>query len=129
MKHFNYKIIILMFFLLIIPHKYVNASIVIVMECPNKGNPGNIITCNLKGTSDKPISSLSAKISVNGEVEFVSFTTNSIWEGNGNNGVLDLYTDVNKTSLFEIFTVTLKLGSNSNKFGTVIVSNIIYYDD
>ena len=129
MKHFNYKIIILMLFLLIIPHKYVNASSVIVMECPNKGNPGNIITCNLKGTSDKPISSLSAKISVNGEVEFVSFTTNSIWEGNGNNGVLDLYTDVNKTSLFEIGTVTLKLGSNSNKLGTVIVSNIIYYDD
>ena len=128
MKRFNYKFILILIILFIIPN-YVNASSTIILDCPNKGNPNNTITCNLKGSSDKPISSLSAKISTKEDIEFTNFTTNPIWEGNGNNGSIELYTDVNKTSLFEIGTITLKLGSTSNKVGTIIISDITYYDN
>lgn len=129
MKHFNYKFILLLL-LFIIPLNAVKASSTIVIDCPSKGNPGSTVTCNLSGVSDKYISSLSAKVSVSGDVEFVSFTTNSIWQGNGNNGTIDLYTDANKTGTFGIGTVTLKLKADgTGKTGTVMVSNVVYYDD
>ena len=128
MKHFKYNFILLIIVFFILPND-VNASSKLIIQCPDKGIINSSITCNLTGTSDKPISSLSAKISTKEDIEFISFTTNSIWEGNGDNGTIELYTDKNKTSPFEIGTITLKLGRTSNKIGTIIVSDIIYYDN
>ena len=87
-------------------------------------NPGENITCNVVGNTNGSISSLKAVIKTSG-LELVGVTTNTaLWQGDGNGGVFDLYTDTNKTGSFSIGTITLKAG---NSPGTVGFSEAVYY--
>jgi len=131
MKSIIYKIICLLVFALI-PFNVVKAdSVSLLIECANKAIPGSNMECELIGNSnERYISSLSAKITVDGNVEFVSFNTNSSWDGNGNDGIVELYTDVNKKGNFPIGTVTLKINENTNiTNGVLSVENVVFYDD
>ena len=128
MRNLYFKLIILL--LVIIPLNYVDASSEIMLECPNSGVLGSELVCSLKGYSDTYVSSLSAKLKVDGNIEFVGFNTNSIWMGDGNNGDIELYTDVNKTGEFSIGTITVRLSINDNgRNGIVLIEDISYYDD
>lgn len=127
----NYIKILLLVILMITPLKGVKAeSANIVLDCPNKISTGKTITCTISGNAtDISISSLEGKIITSGNIEIQKFTTDDIWEGNGDNGSVDLYTEENKTSNFAIGTVTLKIKDETNSEGGVItLNNFTFYD-
>jgi hypothetical protein len=99
------------------------------ISCPTNGKVNDNITCTIKGNaSSGEVSSLSATIELSSNLQFVSFNTSSIWEGNADNGVIDLYTDSNKTGNFDIGTLTVKINNNTTNPAVVTIKSIIFYD-
>ena len=108
------KIKLLCLILLIIPINIVFASgESINIICPSKTNAGSTITCQVTGHSDGKVSSLSARLTTSNQIESATFITDGIWQGNGNNGNIQLYTDVNKTGNFNIGTINIKISNNT----------------
>ena len=93
---------------------------------------GEEIKCIVSGqvSNNNQVSSLSSKINLSDDLEFVSFTTNSVWQGTGNDGDIQLYTDENKTSLFNIgeFIVKIKEGTY-NKTEFISLEETYFYDE
>ncbi len=93
-------------------------------------NAGESTTCTLSGTvSNGKISNLSGQVSLSSNLEFVSFTTDSVWQGTGDGGKILLYTDRDKEGSFGIgrFVVRAKAGvSGSNE--SISVTDIKFYD-
>lgn len=94
---------------------------------------GEELTCSITGEvmEGKSVSSLSARIGLSDNLELVSFTTDEIWEGDGENGDIQLYTAENKTSLFSVgnFVVRVKEGAEFNSSESITLSNIKFYDE
>ncbi len=72
---------------------------------------GENISCTATGTvaAESQVPALSSVIELSDNLEFVSFTTDSSWLGDGTDGKIELYTDVNKSSTFPIGTFTVKV--------------------
>lgn len=72
-----------------------------------------------------------SQIQLSDNLEFVSFTTDSIWDGNGDDGDIQLYTDSNKTSTFNIgsFVVKIKDGTINTKESISLIDNYFYDDN
>ena len=96
------------------------------------GSGGENIHCIVTGTvaSTSQVSSLSSQIRLSDNLEFVSFTTDSIWQGTGNDGNIQLYTAENKSSTFAIgsFSVKIKEGV-SNTTETIELVDNYFYDE
>lgn len=103
----------------------------LILDCPKKVNSNSNVTCTLSGYSDSNVSSLSTKLNLSNNLEFVSFTTNSIWQGGMNNGKIDVYTDNNKINQFTIGTVNIKVNesADSSKDESLLTSGSVFYDD
>ena len=69
-------------------------------------------TCSVKGTSNEEVYSISASIvdTSNATIEFI---TDSAWQGNGDEGNIQLYTDTGKKGTFNIGTLKVKLKDTS----------------
>lgn len=88
----------------------------------------NSFSCTLVGYSDKNISSLSATVSQDNDVSFLSFSKNSLWQGDGEDGKIDLYTDKDITGNFDIGTLKFNI-VDLNKDSVIInIINISFYD-
>ena len=75
-----------------------------------KLSAGESTSCTIKGTaSEGNVSSLSAKINLSSNLQLVSVTTSDIWEGNGDDGNILLYTDKVKNGEFDIGSFTIKV--------------------
>ena len=83
--------------------------------------------CTIKGTTSSAVSSLSSKLSSSGNIKISNITTSSIWQGNGDGGSIDLYTDVNKTGTFAIGTFKVTATATSGT-GSVSLANTKFYD-
>lgn len=93
---------------------------------------GDTVNCSITGTvfADNQVSSLETKIELSDNLEFVNFTTNEIWQGNGEDGFIALYTDENKTGTFEVGTFSVKMKEgivNTNEF--IKLNNSYFYDE
>ena len=122
----NHKIFLLLL-LLIIPLNNVFASD-IYAECPNGGEVGTTINCELFATSDIEISAVRTNLSVSNNLEFVSFKTDSIWQGNGDDGDIALYTYPNQSGDFKLGVVTVKIKeSNTDRTGTLYFQDVYFY--
>ena len=84
-------------------------------------------TCTLSGNSNEEISSLSARLTSNGNISISDISTSDIWQGNGLGGSIELYTDNNKIGNFEIVKFTIKTSSQPGT-GTINVNSINFYD-
>ena len=84
-------------------------------------------TCTLSGYSNEGISALSAKLSASGNIRILNISTSTIWQGDGLDGNIALYTDSNKLGNFAIATFTVKANSTVGK-GTISVSNVNFSD-
>ena len=127
-KIFNKIIIIIV--LLILPLTKASASSSINISCPNEVIQNKTIECRLTGTTDKLISAVSGKITATENIEIIKFTRDTIWQGEGDAKSFDLYTDINKTSNFNIGIISLKIKDNVIfKKETISINNIYYYDD
>ena len=69
-------------------------------------------TCSVKGTSNEEVYSISASI-VDTSNATIEFTTDSAWQGNGDEGNIQLYTDTGKKGTFNIGTLKVKLKDTS----------------
>lgn len=79
----------------------------------NKLSKGETTTCNIKANTTEGVSSISAKTDLGDNLELISFVKDSSWEGDGENGNIELYTDNNKSGNFNIGTITIKAGNES----------------
>ena len=74
--------------------------------------PGSDITCTLTGDSfSEKISSFHGELNLESNLKLESIEEDSSWEGSADGGVIDLYTDVNKSGNinFVTFTITIIL--------------------
>lgn len=90
------------------------------------------INCTVTGTvaDSSQVSALSSKLKLSDNLELVSITTDSSWQGDGEGGNIQLYTDKNKSSTFPIatFTVAIKSGV-ANADETISLENNYFYDE
>lgn len=79
----------------------------------NKLSKGETTTCTVKGNITEGVSAVSAKVDLGENLTFISFTPDSSWQGDGEEGNIELYTDNNKSGIFNIGTITVKAGNTS----------------
>ena len=85
---------------------------------------GSSTNCSITGNSDSEVSALAMSLSSGGNISLSNIVTSSIWEGNGSDGNIQLYTDSNKTGNFSIATFTVT--GNSVGSGTITVSGVMF---
>ncbi len=85
---------------------------------------GNSTNCSITGNSDSEVSALAMTLSSGGSISISNIVTSSVWEGNGSDGNIQLYTDSNKTGNFSIATFTVT--GNSVGSGTITASGVMF---
>ena len=126
-KKISYLIIFTLIVIMPINLKALTGSISI--KCDKESYSINdTATCKVTGTSDEEIKSVAAKVSA--ENLNVSFVTDSIWQGTGDDGNIQLYSDKGQTGTFNIGT--LKISAKDSSYGLVsgivTLSNVKYSD-
>lgn len=103
----------------------------ISLDCPNKVNSGQTFTCKVLGSiSSGEVSSLSAKVSLSSNLELVSFTNDGDFQGNGDDGKIELYTDNNRSGNFGIGTIKIRVKDGVyDKYEKIDVTSVKYYDE
>ncbi len=71
-------------------------------------NVSESTTCKMTGNTDEAISGLQFYLTSNDKIEIQDIKTSSIWEGDGLDGNVGLYTDENKMGTFDIGTFKIK---------------------
>lgn len=126
-KKISYLIIFTLIVIMPINIKALTGSISI--KCDKESYSINdTATCKVTGTSDEEVKSVAAKVSA--ENLNVSFVTDSIWQGTGEDGNIQLYSDKGQTGTFNIGT--LKISAKDSSYGLVsgivTLSNVKYSD-
>jgi len=98
------------------------------IECAkNELKTNESTTCTIKGKSDADVTGLSMKLSASSNLVLGQLSVDkNVWQGDGTDGFITLYTDTNKTGDFVIgtFTVTSKSeGSNDIQLNEIIFSD------
>jgi ribosomal 50S subunit-recycling heat shock protein len=105
----------------------------IVVSCDKEEiYSGDTVTCSIKGNvaSSDYVSCLSAQINLSSNLELVSFTPDSIWIGDGEDGDIQLYSDSNKTGEFNIGTIQVKSKTGLNDVTeNITISDIYFYNE
>lgn len=116
------KIIILIGIIgLIFPLKINALTGSISLTCDKtKVSPNSTINCTIKGNVNEEVSSVHAEIELGSDLTLEKVETASIWEGNGEGGTYDLYTDENKTGSFDIGSFRVKVGNVTEGANTSI---------
>lgn len=80
-------------------------------------------TCTLKGTSTEDIISVSGTLDLESTLFDITPVSSSIWQGDANEGDIQLYTDEEKTGTFDIATIKVKMkqGASLEKGASTIV--------
>ena len=116
----------IIFLLLLLMPIYVHADS-IILNCPKEVALNGEFTCELSGTSTKGITSISARASAT-NADLVEFSTkNTVWQGDGDGGHIELYNDVAPSNPFKIGTIKFKNKSNGPM--TVTVNEVSFFDD
>jgi len=98
----------------------------VILDCENKTK--DEIECKLKGRGNKyDVSNVSMRIEVSKNAELKEVKIDSIWQGSGNDGIVELYTDVDKKGTFNIGTFKIK--KKDNKKVKISLNRIIYFDE
>ena len=87
---------------------------------------GGTTTCTISGTASAGVSVVSAKLSSSGGISISEITSASIWQGDGEGGNFELYTDENKTGTFQIGS--FKVTANSAGTGTITFGSVEFGD-
>lgn len=85
---------------------------------------GSSTSCTVTGYSDSEVSALAMNLSSGGTISISNIVTSSIWQGNGSDGNIQLYTDSNKSGNFSIATFTVS-GNNAGN-GSITASGISF---
>lgn len=74
-------------------------------------NPGGTTDCTIIGNITEEVSAVSMDLKLGSNLTLEKITPSSAWQGDGEGGDIDLYTDTNKKGKFEIATFTIKAAS------------------
>ena len=97
-----------------------------------KLKPNEETTCSVKANTNDEVSAVGARIVLGSNLTLTSVTTDSAWQGDGNDGNIQLYIGENKKGNFNIATFKVKAGSVNTGADTIkeddyiIVDNIKY---
>ena len=90
---------------------------------------GDVINCTVSGDKfDDKISSFHAQISLEEGLDLLKVTKDSIWQGDCENGIVDLYTDVNKSGKVNLFTFQFKVKNKNSSISNISVLDIAVGD-
>lgn len=90
-----------------------------------KLKPNEETTCSVKANTNEDVSAVGARITLGSNLTLTSVTTDSSWEGNGDDGNIQLYIDNNKKGNFNIATFKVKAGSvNTGADTSVSLSDV-----
>lgn len=85
---------------------------------------GGSTTCTLSGFSSEEVSGISAQLSSSGGVSISNISILSDWQGDGEDGNIELYIEDNKSGGFGIATFTV----NVNGEGSISVGDVSFSD-
>lgn len=111
----------------IIPLNEVFASSELNISCPAGGIVGSVINCEILSKNDVEISAVKTNLMLSDNLEFVSFNKDSVWQGDGSNGEISLYTYPNLNGDFRLGTVSIRIKNESSKTGTITLGDIYFY--
>ena len=106
-KKLCYLILLSLMVIIPINAKALTGSVSITCDKESYGM-NDTATCSVKGTSNEEVYSISALVS-NSSYANIEFTADSSWQGNGDEGNIQLYTDTGKKGTFNIGTLKVKL--------------------
>lgn len=120
---------IVLFIILLITPFCVKANSVLV-TCDNDIVKGTSLKCSINGVAEGIVSAVSAKVRTGSNIKFNSFIPNSSWQGDGEEGKIDVYTASDMTGNFVIGTLNFDVtsiyeGGNS----TITIDSIFFYDE
>lgn len=123
-----YKKVLLFFILLLIP-MFTYAGY-ISMSCNDDVVSNGNITCNISGNSSNIVTAISIMVKVGNNISFAKFEPSSIWQGDGDNGDIELYTAMDVFGNFDIGKLVLNVDSIDSGYDTnIILDSISYFDD
>jgi len=99
---------------------------VIKIDCPTEVRVSSEFICTVSGNTMSTVTSLSAIVNYD-KLTLLEFVPNSLWEGDGLSGKIDLYTINDIKNNFDIGMLKFK----STQVGTFVVSidSVVYYDE
>lgn len=123
-----YKKVLLFFILLLIPIFTYASSI--SMSCNDDVVSNGNITCNISGNSSNIVTAISIMVKVGNNISFAKFEPSSIWQGDGDEGDIELYTAMDILGNFDIGKLVLNVDSIDSGYDTnIILDSISYFDD
>lgn len=126
MKLQNKLIFCFIIFNLFINPTYADTNI--SLDCPANSTVGKTINCTVIANSDIELSAISTKLKVSDNLKLVKFTTDSSWQGNGDEGNIELYTYPNQKGVIKLGVAEIKIVDNKDsKTGTISLKNTIFY--
>ena len=90
----------------------------------------DIVNCTITGNVivGAEVSSLEMQANTSENLEILSFTKDSSWEGDEESGNIQLYTDINKENTFAIGILQIKVKNTiSNVNENIELNNIVFY--
>lgn len=124
-----YKKILLFFFILLLTPIFTYAS-TISMSCDEEVVNKSNITCSIEGNTSSIVTAVSIKIKTGSNISFAQFIPASVWQGDGDDGDIELYTAQDILGKFDIGTLNLNIipvvdGLDTN----VVLDAISFYDE
>ena len=115
-------------FLIFLSPVYADTSL--SLACPNTSTVGSTINCNVVVNSDIDLSAVGTRLRLSSNLELVKFTTDSVWQGTGDNGNIQLYTFPNQKGKVNLGVASIKVLENQNSStGTISLENTTFYGD
>lgn len=88
------------------------------------------VSCQLQGIgTDGKVGGVDAIVAVSEELELVSVTTDSSWQGDGSNGKIVVYDTTARENTFNIATIVVKAKNKTPAKGKITISDIIFADE
>ena len=108
MREFTF-VKLLIFILLLLPMEVLADNI--YMTCNQDVITKDSVSCSIKGNTTTTTIAVSLKVQTGSNITFKSFTPSSVWQGDGEDGNVDLYTANDILGKYDIGTLNLNVES------------------
>ena len=118
---------LLTFILLLLPMEVLADNI--YMTCNQDVITKDSVSCSIKGNTTTTTIAVSLKVKTGSNITFKSFTPSSVWQGDGEDGNVDLYTANDILGKYDIGTLNLNVESSYQGLDTSItLYSVSVYD-
>lgn len=101
----------------------------IYMTCDQDNVTKNNLSCSIKGNTTKEIIAISLKVQTGNNLSFSKFIPSTVWQGDGEEGNVDLYTANDILGKYDIGTLNINVESSYQGLDTnITLYSISVYD-